>query len=698
MRRRPTRLFLLFPLTAVVLATAVPASASSKAAFTDRKEVANGEAVLASYVVVKGDGGANTISLAPEGRRLRVSDSSGVVAGKGCSQVNATTADCGAPDYTEVLAEGGDDTVTTDPRLAVVVTGAGGNDTITAGFGTITGDEGNDVLTMNAPAGTHAEFFDDARNLELEADLEEIASIRGGQGDDRLTGGPEGESLEGDEGADTLAGGAGNDSLNGAEGSDVLNGGDGSDSLDGDVAFPPPGSAVSFESDTIEGGAGNDTLAWRGRTAAVRVDLADNANPDGAEGENDRVAGVETAHTGAGADTLIGTDADETFDPGGGEDTVTGGGGIDTISYGSSSDPVTVNLGDPAPDGAPGSLDTHSGIENAAGSSRDDVLVGDDGPNALSGGDGDDRLQGGEGADRLAGDGGTDSAEGEGGADTLISRVDTLGDEPDRLDGGAAGDRFEGGIVDYSRRTVAITADARTGGGEPGEGDTYVDVDQVLGGRGDDTLTFRRAAGGPGDDRLSSLPRSTGELFGGPGADVLKADRGGELSGGSGNDVLQGGVGQSNLEGGSGRDVLRGGSGDDILDGGLGNDRLNGQGGGEDMADYSLRSARIRASTGSGGGARGEKDAYSSIEQINGGKGNDVLRGRSRKPDGLFGQGGNDHLNGLSGKDSLSGDEGRDTLIANDGQADYVHCGENRDRFRADRKDNVNVTCERRLR
>jgi Ca2+-binding RTX toxin-like protein len=679
-------------LAAVMLATAMPASASSTAAFTPREEVGGGEAVTAAYLTVTGDGGANAISIVPDGRRLRVSDSSGVVAGTGCSQVNATTADCGAADYTEVIAQGGDDTVTTDPGLAVVVTGAAGNDMIASGFGTITGDEGNDVLTMNAPAGSHAKFFNDARNLELEADLEAVAAIRGGDGDDRLTGGPDGESLDGDDGADTLAGGAGDDSLTGWQGSDVLDGGDGDDSLDGDEAIQAPGTAVSLESDTIEGGAGNDTLAWGERTAPVRVDLADNADPDGAEGENDRVAGVEIAHTGTGGDTLIGTDAGETFDPGPGEDTVSAGGGSDTLSYRSSSGPVTVNLGDPAADGAPGSLDTHSGVENATGSSDGDVLIGDDGPNVLSGGDGDDRLQGGESADRLAGNGGTDRAQGAGGADTLI------GDSEDRLDGGAAGDRFEGGIVDYSGRTGAITADARTTGGEPGEGDTYLNVSLVLGGRGGDSLTFRRAAGGAGNDRLSSPPKSDSELSGGAGNDVLRAARRGELTGGPGNDVLQGGAGHSDLEGGSGRDVLRGGGGDDSLDGGLGNDRLNGQGGREDAADYSDRSARIRASTGSGGGARGEKDVYSSIEHIIGGSGNDVLRGRPRRPDMLWGEAGNDHLNGLSGRDSLSGDEGRDTLVANDGQADYVHCGDNRDRFRADRKDNVNVTCERRLR
>ena len=155
------------------------------------------------------------------------------------------------------------------------------------------------------------------------------------------------------------------------------------------------------------------------------------------------------------------------------------------------------------------------------------------------------------------------------------------------------------------------------------------------------------------------------------------------------------------LHGGGGRDLLVGGIDSDVLDGGAAGDRILGEsgpgfGGGEgrnagskDVVDYSSRKTRIRARTGKGGGARGENDRYSGIEGIRGGSGNDVLKGKRRRADVLFGGRGNDRLDGLTGKDVLRGERGRDYLKARDGRRDRVDCGKGRDRFRADRRDRV---------
>jgi Ca2+-binding RTX toxin-like protein len=71
-------------------------------------------------------------------------------------------------------------------------------------------------------------------------------------------------------------------------------------------------------------------------------------------------------------------------------------------------------------------------------------------------------------------------------------------------------------------------------------------------------------------------------LTGGKGNDQLDGAGGDDtLSGGNGNDTLNGGGGDDVLSGGKGNDTLSGGSGNDTLSGGGGNDSMSG-GAGDD--------------------------------------------------------------------------------------------------------------------
>ena len=99
---------------------------------------------------------------------------------------------------------------------------------------------------------------------------------------------------------------------------------------------------------------------------------------------------------------------------------------------------------------------------------------------------------------------------GEGGADTLNGD-----DGDDTLEGGAAGDVHNGGAgfdtADYSARTEPVTADldGAADDGETAEADNVrPDIEQLLGGAGDDTLTGNNAAnvldGGVGNDVLEA--------------------------------------------------------------------------------------------------------------------------------------------------------------------------------------------------
>jgi Ca2+-binding RTX toxin-like protein len=124
--------------------------------------------------------------------------------------------------------------------------------------------------------------------------------------------------------------------------------------------------------------------------------------------------------------------------------------------------------------------------------------------------------------------------------------------------------------------------------------------------------------------------------------------------GGSGNDILVGGVGSAN-------DLLYGEAGDDILYGRYGNDYLDG-GSENDILDGSVGN-----------------------DYLDGGIGNDSLIGADGN-DQLYGRSGHDYLGGGAGLDYLYGGDGNDTLDGGvgDGVADYLNGGIGADWFRRD--------------
>jgi hypothetical protein len=85
-------------------------------------------------------------------------------------------------------------------------------------------------------------------HIEAEG-FEPFASVRGGSGDDRLTGGKLHDEIYGDGGADVLRGGQGSDLLDGGAGGDRLSGGPSHDFLYGEG-----------ESDRLTAGGGDDVL------------------------------------------------------------------------------------------------------------------------------------------------------------------------------------------------------------------------------------------------------------------------------------------------------------------------------------------------------------------------------------------------------------------------------------------------------
>jgi len=273
-----------------------------------------------------------------------------------------------------------------------------------------------------------------------------------------------------------IAGTNGNDTLTGTDGDDLIYGYDGNDHLFGGNGH-----------DTLSGGAGNDHL-WGGWGNDALY---------GGDG-NDHLYGEwgdDLLDGGAGDDKLYGGNGNNRFLPGTGNDKIYGGDDFDTLDYSNLSQGLTVVL-DHAVRGS-GTATGHDGlkrdsfvsIEKVIGSTGNDTFLLA-GTSEVDGGSGDDLFISSAGADVITGGAGIDTV-------SYLTRT--------------AGIR-----VDLSRNTA-------------GDGDRLFEIENVTGGKGNDTLI--------GDGKANVLRGGAGsdELFGGGGAD--------RLYGGTGRDVLWGGSG-----------------------------------------------------------------------------------------------------------------------------------------------------------
>jgi Ca2+-binding RTX toxin-like protein len=243
------------------------------------------------------------------------------------------------------------------------------------------------------------------------------------------------------------------------------------------------------------------------------------------------------------------------------------------------------------------------------------TLIGDEGANILHGGNGHDKLYGGAGNDQLYGYAGRDILYGEDDDDILSGGTgdDALygGNGNDMLVGGAGADYLDGGVgddtVSYADETDDITVALwAIGKGGSAEGDTYKNIENIIGGKGNDHLSSNSnnsvIEGGMGADVLigqsgfeNTVSYSTstsgvtvrlrndgryGRGYGGDAeGDLLDGFY--NLVGSEYNDVLTLSDWYGTVKGLGGDDILQGGKSTDVLDGGKGDDLLQG-GDGED--------------------------------------------------------------------------------------------------------------------
>jgi CSLREA domain-containing protein len=195
-------------------------------------------------------------------------------------------------------------------------------------------------------------------------------------------------------------------------------------------------------------------------------------------------------------------------------------------------------------------------------------------------------------------------------------------------------------------------------------------------------ITEIRALGLGGDDSIRAAADVALRLF---------------LRGGSGDDLIVGGLAA---------DELSGESGDDVLAGGLGNDALIG-GPGSDTADFSVDPHGVVASLVTGTAKGQGRDTLITIENLTGSAGRDRLTGNAGAnvlfggagpdlivggagPDLIGGGDGNDSIFGEAGADELDGDAGNDSICGGTGAdiitggagADHLEGGDGNDELR----------------
>ncbi|WP_165916545.1 calcium-binding protein [Caulobacter sp. BK020] len=492
------------------------------------------------------------------------------------------------------------------------VFGMGGDDHLTADYytGVLSGDDGDDIV--------------DGRNSQY------LQAVYGGAGDDTLyTNSNTFSKADGGDGNDTIYS---HGETHGGAGDDVIlmqwtyySGWVYGDAGDDQITAAGSGNAMS-------GGAGADIL-----TGSALGDTL--YSGDG----NQTGAAIPIADMGLEKDQLFGLDGNDVLAAGYGDE-VDGGNGTDTLR---------LSLG---------------GLASGIAFSTAGIVSGQ--PVVLGGGTIQNveklvALRGTEFADTLTLVTQTDLLTVDGGAgdDVVISSNSSVnvfgGAGDDRFVSGKAGDTFDGGAgsdtIDYSGYATALTIILANGVGP--NGDTFTNVENIIGGSGDDTLIGdggnNALTGGAGIDTVSYATASSGvtvdialagaQQTGGGGADTLSGFE--NLTGSSFGDRLSGDAGANLLTGGGGNDVLIGRGGADTLSGGSGTD----------AADYSGAAAGVHADLSAqlvSNDGDGASDTLSSIESIVG----------SAFGDTIVGDAGTNVLTGGAGADILTGGAGADTF------------------------------------
>jgi Ca2+-binding RTX toxin-like protein len=439
---------------------------------------------------------------------------------------------------------------------------------------------------------------------------------------ENATGGSGNDTITGNDLANRLDGGSGNDTITDGDGNDTVLGGGGDDTF-----------YAGFGADSYDGGRGSDVVIYGlGLTSGITINLANPAASTGsAQGDTfvnvEKIVGTNYDDTFVGdasANWFVGGYGNDTFEGGAGADTFDGGEESNTLSYAHSGAGVSVNLmsntfsgGDAEGDKiiglshVVGNQAFYPSIQNVIGSAYDDVLVGSGTFSYVFGGDGNDTLSvglNGNGSGRLAGGAGND---------IYLTGTNFSGYIEESVGGGFDEVRASGSVELFPEFEIEKITFVGTGNFRAW-GSSFAQT--ITGGSGDDSIEGRGGAD---------------TLIGNGGNDKLVGDTAADqLYGGDGNDTLDGRRGADKLFGGDGDDVLYyyGDTTGVTIDGGTGFDTLEYVGFGQtiDLQD----------------------PMFSGIERINGSRNYaDTLKGNDAN-NVFYGAAGNDYVDGRGGIDT----------------------------------------------
>ncbi len=649
-------------------------------------------------ILVSGGFNNGAFELAEDGRIVHVGTNGSDIVAEYLTFNNNTTT---------VGSTAADDVLYGDLGVDDQMFGGAGNDTLhgLSGFDFLQGGAGNDIL--NGGDDDDTADYSDANGTGRPIANFTVTLTDTADGNGNLLGTAISDAGESDTliSIERIRGGNGNDIITGNSLNNILRG--------------------NLGNDTIDGGAGTDSAEYSNASGAVTVTLTNvvsgisGGSSTGAAG-NDTLINIENIFGGNSADTLTGNSSDNLIRGGQGNDTINGAGGNDTADYRNAQGSVTVTLTDSV-DGLGNLLGSSTGaegndlllnIERIRGGRFNDTLTGNALSNTLRGMDGDDTLDGGAGYDwaaymdatgsvtvtltNVVGGISGGSSTGAGGNDTLINIEYLIGSAfDDTLNGNTSSNRLRGGLgadilnggggtdfADYGAATAGLTIRLGVPGDNTGEaaGDTYISIEGVYGSEFNDLIGGNSANntlyGLGGDDFLG----------GGVGNDYLDGGNGVDLASyryydgsvvplvvslentalNTGDAVGDTYVRIEGIRGSAYNDTLYGNTSDNVLAGAEGADSLNG-GGGNDTASYLsddsgngvvANLANAAVNTGHAAG-----DSYNSIENLRGSLFNDALTG----------DGADNSLNGDAGDDTLAGGLGNDTLLGGNGNdiADY---------------------------
>jgi Ca2+-binding RTX toxin-like protein len=311
----------------------------------------------ATYVAAPGE--VNRLTVARAGRAITFSDPAATIAAEApCVALDAHTASCEGAKPTplsvdSVAAQVGDgaDSVTIAARLGLVtrLSGDDGDDVLAggdvddvidggAGADRVDGGGGQDVLSFAGRASGVIVDLPAGRTSDGDV-LTSVETIWGGDGPDRLLGGPGADVLTGGVGADTIEGRGGDDVLHGDLGADRVDGGAGDDMISGDPVqgddyYTP---VVKLVRDVLRGGPGDDVIVDTGGRNLI----------DGGRGNDDLGGGVDRDRIlgGPGIDGVDGDRGADDLRGGSGGDVIDGGPGRDALSGGPGADELTARDG-----------------------------------------------------------------------------------------------------------------------------------------------------------------------------------------------------------------------------------------------------------------------------------------------------------------------------------------------------------------